>query len=37
MISCRIGLSECEHERASNGQHVRKRLFNDSCPACQAL
>jgi hypothetical protein len=23
MISYRIGLSECEHGRASNGQHVR--------------
>jgi hypothetical protein len=37
MVSYRIGFSECEHKRASNGQHVRKRLFNESFPACQAL
>ena len=37
MISYRIGFSECEHRRASNGQHARKRLFNDSFPACQGL
>jgi hypothetical protein len=35
MISYRIGFSECEHGRASNGQHVRKRLFSRSHPACQ--
>ena len=35
MISYRIGFSECEHERASNGQHVRRRLFSRSVPACQ--
>jgi hypothetical protein len=35
MISYRIGFSECEHGRASNGQHARKRLFTDSFPACQ--
>jgi hypothetical protein len=35
MISYRIGFSECEHGRASNGQHVRKRLFTRSHPACQ--
>jgi len=35
MISYRIGFSECEHERASNGQHARKRLFTESFPACQ--
>ena len=37
MISYRIGFSECEHRRASNGQHARKRLFNEFFPACQAL
>jgi len=37
MISYRVGFSECEHRRASNGQHARKRLFNDSFPACQGL
>jgi len=37
MISYRIGFSECEHRRASNGQHARNRLFNDSFPACQGL
>jgi hypothetical protein len=35
MISYRIGFSECAHGRASNGQHARKRLFTESCPACQ--
>ena len=35
MISYRIGFSECEHRRASNGQHARKPLFTESCPACQ--
>src|SRR6188472_1241718 len=35
MISYRIWFSECEHGRASNGQHARKRLFTESCPACQ--
>src|SRR5260370_15123543 len=37
MISYRIGFLECEHRRASNGQHARKGWFNDSFPACQAL
>jgi hypothetical protein len=37
MISYRVGFSECAHRRASNGQHVRKRLFNESFPLCQAL
>src|ERR1039457_5880782 len=37
MISYRIGFSECEHRRASNGQHARKGLFNESFPACQGL
>jgi hypothetical protein len=37
MISYRVGFSECEHRRASNGQHTRKALFNESFPACQAL
>src|SRR5258708_25152539 len=37
MISYRIGFSECEHRRASNGQHVRNEVFNESFPACQAL
>jgi len=35
MISYRIGFSECEHGRASNGQHARKRFFTESYPACQ--
>jgi hypothetical protein len=35
MISYRIGFSECEHGPASNRQHARKRLFNESRPACQ--
>jgi hypothetical protein len=35
MISYRIGISECEHGRASNGQHARKPLFNESRSACQ--
>jgi len=35
MISYRIGFSECEHGPASNRQHARKRLFNESHPACQ--
>src|SRR3954470_5133814 len=35
MISYRIGFSECEHGRASNGQHARKWFFNESRPACQ--
>src|ERR1044072_7910956 len=35
MISYRIGFSECEHRRASNGQHARTRLFTESFPACQ--
>jgi hypothetical protein len=35
MISYRIGFSECEHRRASNGQHARKPLFIESRPACQ--
>ena len=35
MISYRIGFSECEHRRASNSQHARKRLFTGSRPACQ--
>jgi hypothetical protein len=26
MISYRIGFSECEHGRASNGQHARKAI-----------
>jgi hypothetical protein len=37
MISYRIGFSECEHGRASNGQHARNRLFNESFPACQVF
>jgi hypothetical protein len=37
MISYRIGFLECEHRRASNGQHARKGLFNDSFPPCQVL
>jgi hypothetical protein len=37
MISYRVEFSECAHRRASNGQHVRKRLFNESFPLCQAL
>jgi hypothetical protein len=35
MVSYRVGFSEFEHRRASNGQHIRKRFFNDSFPACQ--
>ena len=35
MISYRIGFSECEHRRASNGQHARKPLFTESWTACQ--
>jgi hypothetical protein len=35
MISYRSGFSECEHRRASNGQHARKPLFICSRPACQ--
>jgi len=35
MISYRGGFSECEHRRASNGQHARKPLFTESRPACQ--
>jgi hypothetical protein len=35
MISYRIGFSECAHGRASKGQHARKPLFTESCPACQ--
>jgi hypothetical protein len=30
MVSYRLVFSECEHKRASNGQHVRKRFFNES-------
>src|SRR5260370_8694525 len=37
MISYRIGFSECEHRRASNGQHARNGLFNESFPACQGV
>jgi hypothetical protein len=37
MISYRIGFSECEHGRASNSQHARKRLSNESFRACQGL
>ena len=36
-VSCRIGLSECEHRPASNSQHVRNGLCNETFPACQAL
>ncbi len=35
MISYRIGFSECAHGRASKGQHARRPLFIESCPACQ--
>jgi hypothetical protein len=35
MISYRNGISECEHGRASNGQHARKPLFTESWSACQ--
>jgi hypothetical protein len=35
MISYRVGFSECEHGRASNGQHARKPFFTESRPACQ--
>jgi len=35
MISCLVGFSECVHERASRGRHVRRRFFNRSGPACQ--
>jgi hypothetical protein len=35
MISYRIWLSEYEHKRASNGQHVQNGLFNESFPTCQ--
>ena len=37
MISYRIGFSECEHRRASNGQHARKPLFSESRRACQGF
>src|SRR6202022_962691 len=37
MISYGIGFLECEHGRASNGQHARKGIFNESFPLCQAL
>src|SRR5665213_4327183 len=37
MVSYRIGFSECVHRRASNRQHVRSALFNESLPTCQAL
>src|SRR5258705_11831866 len=37
MISYRIGFLECAHGRASNGQHARKGLFNDSFSPCQVL
>ncbi len=37
MISYRIGFSECEHGRASNGQHARNGFFNESFQACQGL
>jgi hypothetical protein len=37
MITYRIGFLECAHERASNGQHARKGLFNDSFSPCQVL
>jgi hypothetical protein len=30
MVSYRHEISECEHRRASNGQHARKRFCNDS-------
>jgi hypothetical protein len=36
-ISYRIGFWESEHGRASNSQHARTGLFNESFPACQAL
>jgi hypothetical protein len=35
MNSYHVGFSECAHERASNGQHVRKQFFNRSAAACQ--
>ena len=35
MISYRIGFSECEHGRASKGQHARRRFFSESRSACQ--
>jgi hypothetical protein len=35
MVSYRIGFSECVHRRASNRQHVRSGLFNESSPTCQ--
>jgi hypothetical protein len=35
MVSYRIGLSECEHERASDSQHARRRVFSWSLWACQ--
>jgi len=35
MVSYRIGFSECELGRASDGQHARSALFNDSCRRCQ--
>ena len=37
MISYLIGFLECEHGRASNGQHARKQLFNESFAPCQVL
>ena len=37
MISYLIGFLECEHGRASNGQHARKRLFSEYFRPCQVL
>ena len=34
-VSYRIGFSECEFGRASDSQHARSALFNDSCRRCQ--
>jgi hypothetical protein len=34
-VSYQVELLECEHKRASEGQHVRKALFNESLTACQ--
>jgi hypothetical protein len=34
-VSYQVELLECEHECASEGQHVRKALFTESGTDCQ--
>jgi hypothetical protein len=36
-VSNLVGFLESEHRRASESQHVRSVVFNESLPRCQAL